>query len=400
MISHMYPTPAEPLSGIFVQKQAQALLKAEVELTLLNPTPWVPKLWPKNTKPGRYARVPASEQQGALRVYHPRMLELPKGLLFEYYPYFYRLGLRGVLGRLRPEGVPDIIHAHVAHPDGAAAATFARDLHVPLVVTIHGQDFAHTLSRSRRAARSVKETLAQAAAVILVSDKLRHNYALESWADDLSKYHVIYNGVDIPKAPHVPLAARQPDVAGDSVSQSPVLCTLAYLREPKGHRYVLDALPSLLRDYPRLRYRIIGDGREREALTAQAQRLGLTEQVEFLGELPNTTALRELAKADIFVLPCWNEAFGIAYLEAMLQGIPVIGTKGEGIGDIIEQAGTGLTVPPRDSEAIAGAVRHLLSAPQLARSMGAKGQALVRERFTWEKNAAATLEVYRQLTIN
>jgi glycosyltransferase involved in cell wall biosynthesis len=412
MLSHLYPTPAAPLSGIFVQKQAAALRAAGLDLTLIHPTPWAPRLFPPNTRYGRFARVPAAENVDGLPVYHPRVPELPRNLLFPWTPAGYRLALASLLRRLRREGRPDLLHAHVAHPDGAAAAAFGRAWAVPVVVTVHGQDFAQTLRGHPRAARSVRETLAQAAAVILVSDKLRRNYGLEDWADDLSKYHVVYNGIDpgeLPAAAATPRRGRsgaEDESAGSAPDgpasvpppgrppAGPVLFTLAYLRAPKGHRFVLEALPALRRQYPGIRYRVAGGGTERGRLEALSSRLGLADCVEFLGELPNAEALRQLAQADIFVMPSWDEAFGIAYLEAMALGKPVVGTSGEGISDLIAREQTGLLVPPRDSAAVTAAIRALLADPAAARAMGERGRALVLGRFTWEQNARATLDIY------
>ncbi|MDR1961317.1 MAG: glycosyltransferase, partial [Gracilibacteraceae bacterium] len=280
MLSHMYPTPASPLNGIFVQKQASALRATGVDLTLVNPTPWAPRLFPAGTRYGRFARVPGAEVYAGIPVYHPRVPELPRNLLFPWVHLGYRFALAPTLRRLRREGRPDVLHAHVAHPDGAAAAAFGRAWGVPLVVTVHGQDFAQTLRGHPRAARSVRETLAQAAAVILVSDKLRQNYGLEDWADDLSKYHVVYNGIDPGEitaiTPEAAAPAAEPPWRADGAERGeprsapsgplsvpplgrpqagPVLFTLAYLRAPKGHRFVLEALPALRRDYPGLLYR-------------------------------------------------------------------------------------------------------------------------------------------------
>ncbi|MDR0434236.1 MAG: glycosyltransferase [Gracilibacteraceae bacterium] len=428
MLSHMYPTAAAPLSGIFVRKQAAALRAAGVDLTMIHPTPWAPRLFPPHTRYGRLARLPALEYEAGMPVYHPRAPELPRNLLFPWTPLGYRLTLAPVLRRLWRDGRPDVLHAHVAHPDGAAAVAFGREWDVPVVVTVHGQDFAQTLRGHPRAARSVRETLAQAAAVILVSDKLRRNYHLEDWADDLSKYHVVYNGIDpadMPAAaapPPSPLGRAEgpaedwasgpaegaaadwasgptEGAASDWASgraEGPLLFTLAYLRPPKGHRFVLEAMAALREQYPDLRYRIAGDGAERGRLEALSAELGLAGRVEFLGELPNAEALRQLAQADIYVMPSWDEAFGIAYLEAMALAKPLVATAGDGIGDIIARERTGLVVPPRDSAAVAAALRALLADPAAARAMGERGRALVRDRFTWARNARATIAVYEK----
>lgn len=409
VISHLYPTSAQPLSGIFVQQQIEALHEQGVEVTLVNPTPWFPRALKRKGKWGKYAEVPSYEVHQGMDIYHPKVLEFPRGYFFAYYPLTYRLGMRKVLAKLIREKKPDLIHAHVAHPDGAAAVAFGQKYNLPVVVTIHGQDFAHTLNRSPRCAQSVKDTLREARRVILVSDKLRENYGLEQWADDLTKYRVIYNGAEFGEQMQTEEPQQRPDALATENSslvvdgsrdtaRRPVLLTVGFLRKPKGHAYVLEALAhsKLLQDYPNLIYRIVGDGAERANLEAQVASLGLENHVEFLGSLPHPQAIEEMAKCDVFVMPSWDEAFGVVYLEALSQGKPVIGTKGEGIAPLLNREGVGLTVRPRNAEDIRVALEKLLKNPELAQEMGQKGQKLVYENFTWAHNAQKTLEIYQE----
>lgn len=402
VISHMYPNVAQPLSGIFVQKQIEALAAQGAEVTLVNPSPWFPAMLKGLGAWGRYARVPHCGVHKGIEVYHPRVVELPKGYFFNHYPQTYRLGMAKLMDRLIKEKKPDLIHAHVAHPDGAAAAAFGEKYNLPVVITVHGQDFAHTLKRSPKSAEIVKDTLRRADRVILVSDKLKQNYGLEQWADDLDKFKVIYNGVNLEEVSGYSGVHEEDQYEEDQYDEnqlrSPVLLTVGFLRQPKGHVYVLRALAesSLLKVYPNLVYRIVGDGAERENLEEKVRELGLKNHVEFLGELPYPEAMREMAKCDIFVMPSWNEAFGVVYLEALAHGKPVIGTKGEGIAPLLEKEEVGLTVRPRNSEDISLALETLLSHPEQARAMGAKGRELVYDRFTWEQNARETIKVYQE----
>lgn len=401
VISHLYPTEAEPLGGIFVQKQIEALAACGAEVTLVNPTPWVPAILKDRLSWGKYAKVPYKDRHRGIEIYHPRVLELPQRLFFLHYGLTYRAGMTRLMAELIKEKKPDLIHAHVAHPDGAAAVEFGKQYNLPVVVTIHGQDFAHTLQRSPAYARRVKGTLSQAGRVILVSDKLHDNYGLAEWADDLTKYRVIYNGVNLAEI----MANKETGTKtqAGTTAGAPILLTVGFLRKPKGHSYVLQALAGpqgLVKHYPNLTYKIVGDGAERENLEAEVKELGLQEHVIFTGSLSYQEAMAEMAACDVFVMPSWDEAFGIVYLEAMAHGKPVIGTRGEGIGPLLEKEETGLAVPPRDVQALRAALQKILSSPDLASQMGQKGQALVYSRFTWEHNAKQTLEVYQQVLDN
>ncbi|AET70710.1 glycosyltransferase [Desulfosporosinus orientis DSM 765] len=393
ILSHMYPNAVSPLGGIFVRQQAQALQQLGAEVTVVAPVPWVPGFMAGRGKWGGYPTVPFHEQPDGFPVYHPRVLELPGSLFFEYYPQTYAWGIEQVFSEQISRGV-DVIHAHVAHPDGAAALRFGRKYHIPVVVTIHGQDFAYTLQRSKTCAESVKMTLKDAAGVILVSEKLKNRYGLETWADRLEKYRIIYNGVDFPKV----VQPSNPSVkdAGAKPSRRRLL-SVGFLRPDKGHEIVLKALPALIREFPDLEYRVVGDGSERAKLEGLCRELGLEYHVVFLGSLPHPEAMQEMAECEIFVLPSWNEAFGVVYLEAMAHGKPIIGTVGEGISEILTQIQVGIAVTPKDPLALTEAILDLLKNKEQASAMGIRGRDLVNRQFTWNYNAQKTLEVYEEI---
>src|SRR5665648_570356 len=165
ILSHMYPNAVSPLGGIFVCQQAVALSKLGVEVTVIAPVPWVPGFMVGRGKWGGYPSVPYEEQPDGFPVFHPQVLEFPRSLFFEYYPQTFAWGVQRVFEEQIKQGV-DIIHAHVAHPDGAAALKFGKKFKIPVVVTIHGQDFAYTLNRSKTCAESVRSTLRDGSAVI------------------------------------------------------------------------------------------------------------------------------------------------------------------------------------------------------------------------------------------
>jgi len=392
MLSHMYPNIVSPLSGIFVRQQAQALVRLGVEINVVAPVPWVPGFMAGRGKWGGYSLVPLEEEPDGFPVFHPRVLEFPRSFFFEYYPETYAHGIKGVFTEQISQGV-DIIHAHVAHPDGAAALKFGQEFKIPVVVTIHGQDFAYTLNRSRTCAKSVRATLKDASRVILVSEKLKTRYGLETWAGQLEKYRIIYNGVDLED-----VRQQGPYLGQGQRTSRRRLLTVGFLRPDKGHAVVLNALPALIREFPDLEYRIVGDGSERIKLEALCRELGLDDHVVFLGSLPHSDAMKEMAQCEVFILPSWNEAFGVVYLEAMAHGKPIIGTLGEGISEILAQEDVGKAVPPKNSLAISEEIRELFANPERAMAMGMRGKDLVTRRFTWQYNAQKTLELYEEIT--
>jgi glycosyltransferase involved in cell wall biosynthesis len=125
--------------------------------------------------------------------------------------------------------------------------------------------------------------------------------------------------------------------------------------------------------------------------------LGVDSQVEFIGRLSHEKVMKYMAEIEIFSLPSWLEGFGVVYLEAMAHGKPIIACQGEGIEDVITHGETGLLVEPKNVESLVEAIDFLLSNPEKAKSIGERARNLVLEKYTWEKNAEKTIEVYREV---
>jgi len=189
-------------------------------------------------------------------------------------------------------------------------------------------------------------------------------------------------GADVPNG-HV-VAARDP-----------TLVTVGHLVARKRHADVLRAM-WLLRDrMPVLRYVVIGDGPEREPLERLAEHLGLTDQIDFTGQLPHTDALARMRHAHVFVLPSTDEAFGVAYVEAMASGMPAVGALGEPGPEEITGAGDGMVlVPPGDPEMLAGAIEELFAEPRRRAALGALARATVERAFSWRACGQATVAAY------
>ena len=167
------------------------------------------------------------------------------------------------------------------------------------------------------------------------------------------------------------------------------------LEERKGHRYLLEAAGKLKRQGLSVTIRIAGDGLLRHSLQRDAVRLGLQDDVQFCGFVTDTAAF--LADVDVFVMPSLFEGLGVAALEAMAAGRPVIATRVGGLAESIIDGVTGILVAPRDAEALAGAIAKLAAQPELAAEMGQHGRARVLEHFTLAKTALKNEAFYYEL---
>jgi glycosyltransferase involved in cell wall biosynthesis len=175
----------------------------------------------------------------------------------------------------------------------------------------------------------------------------------------------------------------------------PTVVTLAHLVARKRHATVLHALAEL-RGRLEPDYVVIGDGPGRAPLERLARELGLGARVRFLGALPNREAVQETLRCHVFAMPGVEEPFGVAFVEAMAGGLPVIGARGEGGPEDIAAAGEGMTLVPADDHlALAGALEEIFAAgPE---RLGAAARATAERCFTWERCGAATVAAYRSL---
>jgi teichuronic acid biosynthesis glycosyltransferase TuaC len=356
----------------------------------VSPVPWspVPIRWLKD-KWEAYARIPLRTVRDGIEVYHPRYITFPRAYFFEYSGWFYYLGIRRTIEKIHWAFHFDIIHAHVALPDGYGALLANRTYEKPLIVTIHGLDMATTIHRNDRCKQCILEVFEVADKVVCVSSKLKKR-CLEVYGDE-TKFEVISNGISPDKIVETPGHLKEKH------EDKKVLLTAGRLYKLKGHDYVIRALPQLIERVPKLVYFIVGSGPEGNCLKQLVDRLGLNDYVEFCGRKDHETVMEYMSICDVFVMPSWEEAFGIVYLEAMAHGKPVIACRGQGIEDVIVDGKTGLLVKPEDLESLKEAMIKLLSDRSLAENMGRKGRQVVLSNFTWEKSTQKLLEVYEEV---
>ncbi len=175
----------------------------------------------------------------------------------------------------------------------------------------------------------------------------------------------------------------------------PVVLTIGRLNVMKGHRYLLDAVPDLVRRFPDLAVVVLGRGHLEAQLREQAVALGVERAVHLPGH--RTDARLLLDAADVFVLPSRHEGMPLVLLEAMDAGLPVVSTRVIGSEEVVVHGGTGTLVRPRDPSALAQALGELLADPQLRQRYGRAGQQRFRTCFTAARMASETVRVYEDV---
>jgi teichuronic acid biosynthesis glycosyltransferase TuaC len=381
VVAEYYPRAADPVLGIWAHRQALAARDAGADVQVLvlhRPVPSRAALASRDPKVlVAPLRQPLRAAVDGIQVTYVPFVAPPRPRTYGSWGWYAAPSLAVALARLRRSFRFELVHAHYAAP-GADAVRLARP-GVPYVASVHGGDLLSVATSSPAGARAVRRGLG-GARIVLANSSGMADRARTFGARDA---RVVHLGTDIPDMVPPHHAER--------------LVTVAHLVARKRHADVLRAL-WLLRDrHPALRWVVVGDGPERPALERLTRELGLEQRVEFRGELPHPEAVRLAQSAAAFVLPSIDEAFGVAYVEAMAGGVPAIGCLHEPGPEEIGGLGGGMSlVPPGDPERLAGRIHDLVSDERDRRRAGDAGRRTVIEHFTWGDCGRNTVRAYEE----
>jgi glycosyltransferase involved in cell wall biosynthesis len=373
--------------GIWSHRQAVDAREAGADVRVLALERPIPPLAALRS-PRAFARAvrgiagqPRTERRDGVAIEYVRFVSPPRGRTYASWDRWARPRVEQALTRMDSDRPVDLVHAHYALPAGAAARDWARARGRPLVVSVHGGDVFGALLAERTAPSRVAQVLRDADAVLCNSQETLRRARKLTGQD--GRMRVLRLGADAPSV----LPEKRPHRT---------VATLGHVVARKRHEDVLRALArGELRE---ARWVVIGDGPDRPALERLARELGVAERVEWLGRLDHDEALRELARCHVMALPSVDEAFGVAYVEAMACGVPAVGSAGEGGPEEIAAAGEGmLLVPPRDPAALAAAIGPLLAQPQQLAELSAAARATAEQHFTWARCGEETVAVYRDV---
>jgi glycosyltransferase involved in cell wall biosynthesis len=251
------------------------------------------------------------------------------------------------------EGLPDIVHAHNALWGGTAAARIATDYKIPFVLTEHASGYllGEYSPRLLSVARAVYRS---ADVVIAVSNALAQS--VEAVAGRGPIVRVVPNVVDthfftIPELPkaNYPISSKE----GEEFT----IVTIASLNRNKGVHLLIEAFGLAFHNAP-AQLLVVGDGPLRKELVDQVQQMSLVGRVQFMGWLDRPSVRAALWRSDVAVSSSYCETFGVALIEAMATGLPVITTASGGPADFVS-APYGHLVPTGDAPALAATLREV-----------------------------------------
>ena len=310
---------------------------------------------------------------------------------------------------VRRRGI-SLLHVGNIRPAGYVAALLRRDMGIPYIVYTHGKDL---LKERRKGTHrwivraGTREILGNAAAIV-ANSAATARLACDILSglgrtDTCPRVHVVHPGADPTRfRPNVEGAsAWRREVAGDG----PLLLSVARLVRRKGIDTVIEALPAILTGHPTTTYAVVGTGPDLERLRTLARTLGVSDHVQFVGDVEDVDLPACYAAADLFLLPTREipaadevEGFGIAYVEAAAACVPSIAAHTGGVADAVSHGVSGVLVAPDSPDAVAAAAVRLLSNPVLRARLGRNGRAMVQQVLNWDRAAAEITHIENVVT--
>lgn len=290
----------------------------------------------------------------------------------------------------------DIIHTHIPTPWSADwSAFYSNTKDKPLVVTYHndiiGKGLASLIARVYNSI-GLNYVLKSADKIVITQPNyLESSLYLSKYRD---KIEVIPNGVDVDKF------RPEKDNKDENNNTIFFLSVLDEYHRYKGLDYLLEALKIVKNKISDVKLIVGGKGVLLDHYQEMAASLGLKDDVEFVGFIPDEEIAEYYSLADVFVLPSISslqEGFGIVALEALACQTPVITTDIVGVARDLEKNEAGIVIPPKDIEKLAGALLNIFGDVEIQGEMGRRGRKLVKEKYTWKGVASSMSKLYKNI---
>ncbi len=275
----------------------------------------------------------------------------------------------------------DLIHAHTRTTQ-VLACLLSRSLGVPYLATCHG-------FFKRRLLRRLFPCWGRR--VIAISEEVKE-HLIKDFGVDEKNIVIIYNGIDVGRFRGQKTEDRGQRKKSLGLGEGPVIGIVARLSDVKGHLYLIEAMKYILSAVPQAKLFIVGDGREKEALLQQVNKLEISTKVIFHPEVSDTEDV--LSLMDIFVMPSLKEGLGLSLMEAMAWGLAVVASDIGGIRSLVQDGRNGLLAKPADSRDLAEKILSLLESREKREMLGRQAEEFIAQNFSQEKMVLETEREY------
>lgn len=309
-------------------------------------------------------------------------IRIPCRTSSEFNPKLWLGAFPRILAVVRRER-PDLIHSHtrVTQVLGWAVSSLTS---IPYVTTCHG---LYKFRIGRRFFRCWGKW------VMAISNASMERLVRKYRLAPPHQVVLVENGIDVDRFRQAPDPAEVERFRqANGLNGSPLIGAVARLSPVKGLELLLKVTPALLREFPDLQVLLVGDGPAREELVRLAYELKIADRVVICPSVEDTRV--PLALLQAFAAPAWREGFGLAIVEAMAAGVPVVASNAGGPAEIIEHGKSGLLIRPGDIAELEDGLRLLLKDPDVRWRMAEQGQLRAKKRFDLERVVTQVEEVY------
>ncbi len=294
---------------------------------------------------------------------------------------------------------PDIVHTHSSKA-GILGRLAARKCGVPAIVhTIHGLPFHPYQGEALNRLYIGLEKFAakKCDRIITVADAMT-DQAVEAGVAEREKFETIYSGLETEFFRPIDEDARREIRSGLGFSDDDkVICKVARLFHLKGHKYLLEAMPEILKKIPEAKLLFVGDGILRRSLESTARKSGLADKIVFTGLVAPEELGKLLAASDIAVQCSLREGLARVLPQAMLSEVPVVSYDIDGAREVVKNGLTGRLVGPRNKQELISAVTGMLADDEARAEMGRRGRALCEKMFDHKIMTAKIAALYKRL---
>ena len=301
------------------------------------------------------------------------------------------------MGKIIDECDIEVIHAQgIRHLLVAflASKIFCRKKKIGIVVnihsTLHGKPYENV-------ALLVESFLLRTCADLAISVAKSVANKLVKFGLSSNKVVTVYNGIDLELFDEIRCGDEYLSLLPADLKSCLFIVVgyFASLISRKGHKYLIEAISEVSKEFPNIRLVITGSGPLRDKLKILSKNLGIEKKVLFTGKIEYKYLYQLLNKIDVYAFPSLAELFPFAILEAMAAGKPIVATRVGGMPEAIRDGENGILVPPRDYKSLADGIKRLIKNPTEAERMGKKSRKLVEEKFDIQKIAYDLSECYR-----
>lgn len=286
------------------------------------------------------------------------------------------------LKKMLKEWQPDVLHSHFVSSYGLLGAIVN---YKKYFVSVWGKDIFDFPKKSKLNKKLIEFTLSKATAIFSTS----HVMAKETNLYTDRFVEVTPFGVDID--------IFYPETEVDK-NDKIIIGTVKALEDKYGIADLVKGFALFYKEFPNSELLITGDGPQRAEYEQLSKDLGIDEVTTFTGKVPNTEVPNVIRRMSIFAVPSTenSESFGVAAVEGMACGIPVVVSNVGGLPEVVVDGVTGIVTDKESPEQLASAFRKLVKNSDLRESMGQAGVSHVVEHYSWIDNAHYMLELYKK----